>query len=509
MNSLRLKEFTDLINPVSLLSYTGRKKVPIIMQSEVSECGLACIAMISSYYGNRVNILSLRKYMTLGDQGMNLKQMMEVSSGLGLTSRAVRCPIEHVKNLNLPCVIHWDLDHFVVLTGFSSKGACINDPALGKRTIPLSEFDKSYTGIVLELQPGASFKKSDQRVLIKLSHFWENLVGLKRSLLSLLLLSIVMQFFALLSPYYMQWVIDHVLISNDNPLLIVLALGFAGLSLIQTIVQAFRSWLVIRLNSAINIQMGANLFHHLIRLPMSYFEKRHIGDIVSRFSSMNSVRELLTTGVIESLIDGIMATVVVVMMYLYSPKLMFVVLLASFIAIIVQWIFYYPNRRATEESIIADANEDSSFLETFRGIQVIKLFSHETSRQNTWLNRYADVINADIRLGKIEIAEDSILKLIVSLELIVVVYFGAQEVMNGQLTVGMLLAFMAYKTQFTTSMSNFIDKYFSFKLISLHLERLSDIILEKKRTITMEYICPENQLVVLKLKMSVFDMLIT
>lgn len=468
------------VKPLELLSYSGRKLVPMIMQSEVAECGLASIAMISSYYGNRVNIASLRGYMILGSQGMNLKQMMEVSDKLGLTSRAIRCPLEDIKKLVLPCVLHWELDHFVVLTGISRRGIHINDPALGKRTITLSEFSDSYTGVVLELSRSSSFKKKDQRVVMRISQMWENVTGLKRSLMSLLLLSIVMQSAALLSPYYMQWVVDNVLMSNDKPLLIVLAVGFGGLSLIQIVVQAFRSWLIIRFSSAINIQMGANLFHHLIRLPMTYFEKRHIGDIVSRFSSINSVRELLTTGIIEAVIDGLMATVVLIMMYLYSPMLTFIVVSAALITFFVQLVFFFPNRRVTEESIIADANEDSSFLETFRGIQTVKLFSHETIRQNTWLNRYAEVINSDIRLGKLEIAEDSIVNLVFSLEMIIVVYFGAIVVMDGDLTVGMLLAFVAYKNQFTSSIANFIDKVFSFKLLTLHLERLSDITLENR-----------------------------
>ncbi|CAH1584186.1 Putative toxin transporter [Vibrio jasicida] len=479
------------VKPLELLSLSGRKQVPMIMQSEVAECGLASIAMISSYYGNKVNIASLRGHMIVGNQGMNLKQMMEASVKLGLTSRAIQCPMEDIKQLVLPCILHWELDHFVVLTGISKRGIHVNDPAVGKRILTLSEFSNSYTGIVLELSPSPSFKKKDQRVVIKISQMWEHITGLKRSLISLLLLSIVMQSAALLSPYYMQWVVDNVLMSNDKPLLIVLAIGFGGLSLIQIVVQAFRSWLIVRFSSAINIQMGANLFHHLIRLPMTYFEKRHIGDVVSRFSSINSIRELLTTGIVEAVIDGLMASVVLIMMYLYSPILTFIVFGAALLTFFIQLLFYFPNRRITEESIIADANENSSFLETFRGIQTIKLFSHETIRQNNWLNRYAEVINSDIRLGKLEIAEDSAINLIFSLEMTIVVYFGALVVMEGGLTVGMLLAFMAYKNQFTTSITKFIDKIFSFKLLALHLERLSDITLESRERSNETRVLPQ------------------
>ncbi|MCY9829329.1 peptidase domain-containing ABC transporter, partial [Vibrio chagasii] len=276
---------------------------------------------------------------------------------------------------------------------------------------------------------------------------------------------------------YMQWVVDNVLLSHDTPLLMVLALGFALLNLIRTGVTAFRSWFVVRFSSALNIQMGAHLFHHLIRLPNAYFEKRHVGDVVSRFGSINAIRELLTTGIVEALIDGLMASVVLIMMFLYSPLLTGVVLAVVGLSFVVQWLFYFPNRRITEESIVAEAKEDSHFLESIRAIQTIKLFSHETHRQNSWLNRYAEVINTDIQLGKLDIAETTLNDLIFGLEMVIVVYLGALIVIEGELTVGMLLAFIAYKNQFTTSILAFIDKILSFKLLTLHLERLSDITL--------------------------------
>ncbi|WP_250131406.1 ABC transporter transmembrane domain-containing protein, partial [Vibrio crassostreae] len=179
---------------------------------------------------------------------------------------------------------------------------------------------------------------------MRISQLWEKVHGLKRTLVTLLMLSVVIQAAALIAPYYMQWVVDNVLLSHDTPLLMVLALGFTLLSLIKTGVTAFRSWFVVRFSSALNIQMGANLFHHLIRLPNAYFEKRHVGDVVSRFGSINAIRELLTTGIVEALIDGLMASVVLIMMFLYSPLLTGVVLAVVGLSFVVQWLFYFPNR---------------------------------------------------------------------------------------------------------------------------------------------------------------------
>lgn len=482
MNERIINSLSDIdsMESIGLLSYSGKHRVQLVMQSEVAECGLACIAMISSFHGYKINLPALRKQVALDASGMNLSQLMEVASSLNLSCRALKCPVNEINQLKLPCVLHWDMEHFVVLTGVNKKAIYVNDPAFGERKLSIHEFCKSYTGIALEITPTSSFQKRDDRIVMKITQLWDKIIGLRRSLISLFLLSVVLQAVALISPYYMQWVIDNVLLSNDKPLLVVLASGFVFLTIVKVGVEAFRSWLVLRLSSVLNIQMGANLFHHLLRLPIDYFEKRHVGDIVSRFGALSSIKEMLTTGLVEAVIDGVMASVVLVMMFLYNPFLTALVISVVLISLVVQLLLYYPHRRITEEAIIAEAKEESIFLESIRAIQTIKLFTQETKRQNSWLNRYADVVNTDIRLGRITIAEDAINSVLFGIESILVIYFGALIVIEGELTVGMLLAFVAYKTQFTSSIMNFIENIFSLKLVNLHLERLSDITLQGK-----------------------------
>ncbi|MCG7587977.1 peptidase domain-containing ABC transporter [Photobacterium sp. OFAV2-7] len=471
---------SELFSITNLLSWSGKRHVPLVLQSEVAECGLACLAMIASYYGRQINLPLLRKKVTLDAQGMSLKQLIEVANEQQLSCRALKCSLDDIGQLHLPCILHWNMDHFVVLTNITKNAVYINDPEVGKRKLSIKDFSDSFTGIALELMPTTEFKKQDIRVVMKMNQLWEKIVGLKRSLAALFALSIIMQVSALLSPYYMQWVIDQVLLSQDQPLLVILALGFAMLMLIQVGVSTFRSWIVLRFSSALNLQMGANLFHHLLRLPVSYFEKRHIGDVVSRFGALGSIQELITTGLIEAIIDGLMATVVLIMMYLYNPTLTAIVVGIMLLSSLLQIAFYYPNRRITEESIVAEAKGDSTFLESVRAIQTIKLFSHEASRMNTWINRYADVINSQIRLGKLGLAESTLNQLLLGFESIIIIYLGAVAVMDSQLTVGMLLAFIAYKSQFISSTDRFIDKVLDFKLLSLHLERLSDIALQEQ-----------------------------
>ncbi|QOL25845.1 peptidase domain-containing ABC transporter [Thalassotalea sp. LPB0316] len=465
-----------------LLSFSLRKKFPpLILQTEVAECGLASLAMILCYYGHEVDLPAMRKRFSADLKGMNLQQLIELADSLNLASRALQCPIDEVYKLQTPCILHWDMNHFVVLTKVNGKGAnakfSVNDPAVGKRTLKHEEFSKHFTGICLELTPTNKFEKKKESAQMKLSQLWSSMSGLKTGLLKLIGLSLVLQLFALMSPYYMQWVVDEVLVSFDHSLLTILALGFALIAIISTITTTVRSWLILRLSSLLNMQMGVNLLRHLFRLPMSYFESRHVGDVVSRFGSLDQIRERITTGFVETLVDGVMAITVLVMMALYSIKLTAVVLAAIALYTIVRLALYRPLHQATEEMIQSSAKEQSNFLENIRGIQTIKLFANEPQRQGIWQNRYAEVINNEIRLGRLNISFDAFNKLLFGLENVLVIYLAATMVMANSLTVGMVLAFIAYKNQLTSRFASLIEQIIQFKMMRLHLDRIADIAL--------------------------------
>jgi ATP-binding cassette subfamily B protein RaxB len=475
----------DTINNSSLLNFSSLKSVTLILQAEIAECGLASMAMVASFYGHQLDMPAMRKRFSANLKGMNLQQLIDVGDSLGLASRALQCPIDDVHKLATPCILHWDMNHFVVLTKVSGnvngKGSkstfSINDPAVGKRTLSADEFGKHFTGICLELTPTNKFEVKQEQARMKFTQLWSSMSGLKSGLVKLVALSLVLQLFALMSPYYMQWVVDEVLVSFDEPLLTVLAMGFGLIVIISTITNAVRSWLILRLSSVLNMQMGVNLLRHLLRLPMNYFESRHVGDIVSRFGSLAQIRERITTGFVETLVDGVMSITVLIMMALYSLKLTAIVLGAITLYTIVRLVLYRPLHQATEEMIQSSAKEQSSFLENIRGMQTIKLFGNESQRQGIWQNRYAEVINAEIRLGRLNISFESFNKLLFGLENVFVIYFAAVMVMANSLTVGMVLAFIAYKQQLTQRFANLIEQIIQFKMMRLHLDRISDIAL--------------------------------
>lgn len=424
----------------SKLNFTIPRSVPLILQSEIAECGLASMAMLACYHGHQLDMPAMRKRFSANLKGMNLQQLIELGDSLELASRALKCSLEEVHKLQTPCILHWDMNHFVVLTKVSGKGTsakfAINDPAVGKRSLNSDEFSKHFTGICLELMPTSKFEAKQEQARMKFTQLWSSMKGLKAGLLKLIALSLVLQLFALMTPYYMQWVVDEVLISFDESLLTVLGMGFALIAIISVVTNAVRSWLILRLSSLLNMQMGVNLLRHLLRLPMNYFESRHVGDIVSRFGSLAQIRERITTGVVETLVDGVMAITVLIMMLIYSLKLTAVVVGAIVLYTLVRLALYRPLHQATEEMIQNSAKEQSNFLENIRGMQTIKLFGNESQRQGIWQNRYAEVINSEIRLGRLNISFDSFNKLLFGLENVLVIYFAALLVMSNSLSVG-------------------------------------------------------------------------
>ena len=468
------------------LTFWQGSRLPMIHQTEAAECGLACMAMVAGFYGYKANLNELRQKFSLSIEGCTLLDLMNFAERLQLTSRPLRIELEDLPALKLPCILHWDLNHFVVLKAVHAKHIVIQDPAFGIRKLSLAEAGKHFTGVVLELTTTNEFKLKEGQRRLGLSNFWSKISGLKRSLVLLFTLSILLQVFTLIAPYYMQLVIDDVILSNDTSLLLVLALGFSLVLLFEIATSALRGFVMLHFSNLMNIQMSGNLFHHLVRLPLNYFEKRHMGDVVSRFGSLRQVRELLTTGMIEALIDGLMAMAILVVILIYSPMLSMVVLAAVLVYALFRLAMYHSLRAVSEQEILALAKENSNFMETVRGIQTIKLFGSEVKRESIWQHHFVEATNQSIRLGVFNISYQTVNRLLFGIENILVVYLAAHLILAGGFSTGMLFAFMAYKTQFMDRMARLIEKLIEFRMLSLHFERLGDIALTTKENVHPE-----------------------
>ena len=464
-----------------LLNFSGRRRLPVYLQTEAAECGLACLAMIASFHRYRVDLNTLRRRFPVSMKGVTLKALMQIAEQLQLACRPLKFDLDNLSRLRLPAIVHWDMNHFVVLKEITRKGIVVHDPAVGEKFFSMAEASRHLSGVAVEVTPTDAFnrdkKSKEETERLPLSAFWSHTQGLGHALLQILALSVVLELFVIASPYYMQLAVDEVIARGDANLLITLALGFALLTLIGTTSSALRNIILLFVQNTLHFQMGARLFHHLIRLPLVYFEKRHIGDILSRFGSIEPIRNLLAEGLIAALIDGVMALVTLAMIFLYSATLAMVVISALVLYILLRVALFRTFWLRSQALIQTRAKENSTFIETVRAMQSLKLFNRENERETQWLNRYANSVNASIRIGRTRVAFKTANDVIFGVEGILTVYLAARLALSNELTVGMIFAFMAYKHQFTDKAVLLVEKALELRILGLHLERLSDIAL--------------------------------
>jgi len=469
---------------MSAIDWPWSRRVRPVLQTELAECGLACLAMVAAHHGHRVNLTGLRQRYPASLKGATLAQLMAVASDIDLAPRAVRLETDELGQLQTPAILHWDLNHFVVLEkALPGGGALILDPATGRRRVGPQELSRSFTGVALELTPTPEFKPIKAQPRTKLSHLWSRLVGFRRALAQILILSLMLQLTALLMPFYMQLAIDGAIAQGDTNLMLLLLVGFGTVFALNAALRALRAWVVLTVGQSISYQLGGNVVRHLLRLAVGWYERRHVGDIISRVGSIQPIQSLLTQGLVNVFIDGVLAVTTLVVMALISPTLMLIVLVTT-LAFLAVGILLYPGlRQRTEEEIVARANEETFLMESIRAIRAIKLHGFEAIRENSWRNRYADVISASYRADTYEIRMALAEDLLSGLQLLLVVYFGALAVIGQSMTIGLLIAFTAYRGSFMGSAVALVDQWQKWRLLRVHLERLSDIVGEQREEV--------------------------
>ena len=447
-----------------------------MLQSEAAECGLTCVAMIAAHHGHRVNVGGLRRRFPSSMKGATIAEPIDVASNLELSPRALRLEIDELPKLQLPAVLHWDLNHFVVLERLSGRNLVILDPAFGRRTMSVAKAGKHFTGVALELVPSADFKPVDARVTTRLSDLWSRLRNYRGAMTQVFALSLLLQLTTLAMPFFMQITVDEAIGQSDTNLLGLLLWGFGLVLILNGVIQGLRSWVVLTLGQSISFQLGGNVVRHLLRLPMNYFESRHVGDLMSRIGSTQPIQTLLTTGIVNAVIDAVLALTTLVVMALLNLQLALLVVAVTVAYILFRLAVYPALRRRTEEEIVARANEETFLMESIRAIRSIKLHVHEAMRENGWRNRYAAVISADYREQSYKIVTRLVETLLFGLQLLLTVYLAAAAIIADQMTIGVMLAFLAYRSSFIASATALVDHAENYRLLSVHLERLSDIV---------------------------------
>ncbi|WP_129990887.1 peptidase domain-containing ABC transporter [Rahnella sp. CFA14(1/10)] len=454
-----------------------RQRVPLVHQTESSECGLACLAMICGHYGKNVDLIALRQQFNLSARGTTLSGLTGIAEQLGLSSRPLSLDIEDLSALKVPCILHWEFNHFVVLVSVRRNHVVIHDPARGRRTINMAEVSHSFTGVALEAWPGAAFKADTVQNRLSLSTLMGSVHGLKGTLGKIFCLSVVIETINLVMPVGTQLVMDHAIPAGDRGLLTLICAGLLFFILLRAAVSMVRSWSSLVMATLINVQWQSGLFNHLLRLPLGYFERRKLGDIQSRFSSLDTLRSTFTASIVGAIMDIIMVVGVFVMMILYGGWLTWIVMTFTALYVLLRLLTYGYYRQLSEESLVRNARAGSYFMETLYGIATVKMQGIAERRSAHWLNLEIDTINTGIRVTKMDMLFGGINTLVSACDQVVILWLGTSLVIDNQMTIGMFVAFGAFRGQFSDRIGSLTNFLLQLRMMSLHNERIADIAL--------------------------------
>lgn len=453
------------------------RKMPMIMQVENVECGLACIAMISGYYGGITELAHLRNRFSISLKGVSISQLMRVASRLGYNARPLKVGMNSLEKLRAPCILHWGLNHYVVLVSVKRGYLSIHDPALGRRLISKEEASNYITGIAIELEPTTEFSSIPKTKKLKVFDLTKSFLGFKRAGLQIFLLSLVLEVFTIVGPTYLQLIMDQVFISNDLDFLFLIGVGFFAITIFKTLAAIARAWAITSLGTLINTHWSDNAFRHLMRLPLSWFERRYVGDIVSRFTSLKFIQETLTTQFISIMLDGLLSVLTIALLMMYSSTLLLIPA-AAYVFYAVTRLFFLPTLMGLNRAYIASyAKQYGDLVESIRGALTIKLNNTQDGRASKFSSHVVETSNNELKSKFLDEFFRIYRDLIFGMARILIIWVGALKVLDNEITVGILVAVIAYTEMLIMRAANLLDKFIEFKMLDSHLERVSDILL--------------------------------
>ncbi|EOY1812081.1 colicin V export peptidase/ABC transporter CvaB [Escherichia coli] len=471
------RNFRQIIN---LLDLRWQRRVPVIHQTETAECGLACLAMICGHFGKNIDLIYLRRKFNLSARGATLAGINGIAEQLGMATRALSLELDELRVLKTPCILHWDFSHFVVLVSVKRNRYVLHDPARGIRYISREEMSRYFTGVALEVWPGSEFQSEPLQPRISLRSLINSIYGIKRTLAKIFCLSVVIEAINLLMPVGTQLVMDHAIPAGDRGLLTLISAALMFFILLKAATSTLRAWSSLVMSTLINVQWQSGLFDHLLRLPLAFFERRKLGDIQSRFDSLDTLRATFTTSVIGFIMDSIMVVGVFVMMLLYGGYLTWIVLCFTTIYIFIRLVTYGNYRQISEECLVREARAASYFMETLYGIATVKIQGMVGIRGAHWLNMKIDAINSGIKLTRMDLLFGGINTFVTACDQIVILWLGAGLVIDNQMTIGMFVAFSSFRGQFSERVASLTSFLLQLRIMSLHNERIADIALHEK-----------------------------
>ena len=449
-----------------------------MQQATEADCGAACLAMILAWHGRRVRLEEVREAAGVTRYGASAAALMEAAARYGLSARGVR--IDDLGNLGLlprGSILHWCFTHFVVFDRLDGKGgAWILDPALGRRRVDREELDRSFTGVALILEKGEGFEPGEPAHRPPGVRRYLRVIARSGLLTKIFATSVLVRILALAVPVLLAILVDRVVPRSDYHLLAVTAAGMAALVASHFLVSLFRSHLLLHLRTVVDSRQTTEFLEHLLALPFSVFQTRPVGDLLMRINSNATVRETLTTGVLSGVLDGTLVVIYLSLILLADWRLGLVVLGLGLARI---GLFLLNRRRYRElmtGSLQAEAEANAFQVQLLGGIEIFKAIGAEPRALARWSNLFTRVLNASLRRGRLAAWVDASLGALSLGSPLLVLALGAYQVVQGELTLGTMLALNALAMGFLEPLTQLVQTAFQLQVLGGYLDRLDDIL---------------------------------
>ncbi|HYI40405.1 MAG TPA: peptidase domain-containing ABC transporter [Allosphingosinicella sp.] len=442
-----------------------------------AESGIRCVLIAAMLLGRKVDPASARG-LVVERNAAGPEGLLELAESLDLTGRLLKATGSNLSSLPSPAILQLDNDEYVVIEKFSRRKALIHTTNGQIYWEDLHSLGRRSTGKAIEIRLPTDFDRPNSNGKLKLGTLLVDVGGLKRAVGQTLILSVFTQFVILVTPYYVQIAIDNALIGQNVGIMKGLAIGFILFILLNGVALYLRSAVLSTISTAVLFRLAADLSRKLYRLPMEWFGSRSLGETLARFRSIALVKQLLGDDLAAGLVDGALALLTLVLMTLYAPLLALISVSAFAADVVFRTGIAHAQRQAREEYLVLSGHEHSILLENIRGVRSIRLANKEVKRQGVWQAKAAGLLKADLRFQNLANMQAAAQRTLFSLENILVIWVAVYLVTQGQLTLGMLVAYLAYKMQFLAAAGSAMEKVFSIRLLRPTLDQLSDIALQ-------------------------------
>jgi ATP-binding cassette subfamily B protein RaxB len=456
-----------------------RRRVPVILQQERSECGLACLAMIAAYFGRCSDLRTLREQCGWSGNGASIEALLRTAGHLQLIARPVRLSIAELPALALPAVLHWRMNHFVVLVRVKKRRFVIHDPATGRRTVDLAELDQSFTGVALETVRGQHFLPHDDSQRMTFATYVGSFRHLYRYLALIFSLSLVTQILALVPSIASQVIIDEVVLGQDRAWLYRALGGLAIVMLVATLLEGLRGWTSLYAGTKLTADSTVCVIDHLLNLPATFISRRHLGDLISRLGSLDPIRQALAEEGVNAVVQSLVLVSTAFVMYLYSPWLTTISMIGLTLTLLLILSLLPRARRLSEQTLIHQAAQNSSLVESLKGYETVFGLGLSTVRRLHWQHSFHAATNARAAQGKLAILQSATSGVIGTAEQVAFLAIGVAGVLNKELTLGVLFAFIVLRGRFSAAALTLTSLLQRFSLLKVHIDRLADIVLQE------------------------------